>query len=146
VRVSGHLNRSLFRCIDFTCFDDNDSRHVIDVVHKVVAVGSRDPRKAQEFIDTVAGGDKDIKAGTYGDVYTNEAGSSSSCFRLILISFVVFNQQVDVVYIGQCPSRDAPGSIYAKIHSHIEARHILTTTLMRSTPSRLENMYFAKNL
>ena len=41
-------------------------------MHKVVAVGSRDPRKAQDFIDAILAGDKTIKAGTYEDVYADQ--------------------------------------------------------------------------
>jgi trehalose/maltose hydrolase-like predicted phosphorylase len=52
------------------------SRGVTDVVHKVVAVGSRDVRKAQEFVDVVLAGDKAIKAGTYEDVYADEVSCS----------------------------------------------------------------------
>lgn len=44
-----------------------------DVVHKVVAVGSRSAESAQGFIDNVAGGDKTIKAyGNYADVYADK--------------------------------------------------------------------------
>jgi len=69
-----------------TCFVkdllvDPKSRGVDDVVHSVVAVGSRTVQKAQEFIDEVAGGTKNIKAyGTYEEVYADE--------------------NVDAVYIG----------------------------------------------
>jgi hypothetical protein len=49
------------------------SRGVADVVHKVVAVGSRSVEKAQDFIDEVIGGDKGIRAyGTYEDIYADE--------------------------------------------------------------------------
>ncbi|TFK39935.1 NAD(P)-binding protein [Crucibulum laeve] len=52
---------------------DPKTRDVQDVIHKVVAVGSRSVQKAQEFIDTVAGGDKAIKAyGTYEEVYADK--------------------------------------------------------------------------
>lgn len=51
----------------------NSSRHVHDVVHKVTAVGSRSTDKAQDFIQTAAGGDASIKAyGSYGDVFTDQ--------------------------------------------------------------------------
>ena len=53
-----------------------NSRGVTDVVHKVVAVGSRDVHKAQEFIDVILAGNKSIKAGTYEDVYANEVRCS----------------------------------------------------------------------
>lgn len=44
-----------------------------DVVHKVVAVGSRSVAKAQEFIDKYAAGNKSIKAlGTYEEVYADK--------------------------------------------------------------------------
>ena len=44
-----------------------------DVVHKVVAVGSRSAENAQRFIDNVAGGDKTIKAySNYADVYADK--------------------------------------------------------------------------
>lgn len=46
-----------------------------DVVHKVVAVGSRVLDKAQNFIKYVAGGDPSIKAyGSYDEVYADEVG------------------------------------------------------------------------
>ncbi|KAG6856266.1 hypothetical protein H0H87_006022 [Tephrocybe sp. NHM501043] len=52
---------------------DPKTREVHDVVHKVAAIGSRSVTKAQEFIDTIAGGDKSIKAyGTYGLVYADK--------------------------------------------------------------------------
>ncbi|KDQ61766.1 hypothetical protein JAAARDRAFT_66830 [Jaapia argillacea MUCL 33604] len=51
---------------------DPKTRDVHDVVHKVVAIGSRSVEKAQEFIDTYAAGDKSIKAyGTYEGVYSD---------------------------------------------------------------------------
>ncbi|RDB23614.1 D-xylose 1-dehydrogenase (NADP(+)) [Hypsizygus marmoreus] len=61
-----------------TCFVkdllvDPKTRDVHDVVHKVVAVGSRTTEKAQDFIDTIAGGDKSIKAyGSYEEVYADK--------------------------------------------------------------------------
>lgn len=49
------------------------SRDVHDVVHIVSAVGSRSVENAQNFIGTVAGGDKSIKAyGTYEEVYSDK--------------------------------------------------------------------------
>ncbi|TFK74945.1 NAD(P)-binding protein [Pluteus cervinus] len=52
---------------------DPKSRDAPDVVHKITAVGSRSVEKAQEFIDTVAGGDKSIKPyGSYHDVYADK--------------------------------------------------------------------------
>lgn len=52
---------------------DPKTRDVHDVVHKVVAVGSRSAESAQGFIDNVAGGDKTIKAyGNYADVYADK--------------------------------------------------------------------------
>ncbi|KAI0026975.1 hypothetical protein K488DRAFT_91551 [Vararia minispora EC-137] len=60
---------------------DPKTRGVHDVVHKIVAVGSRSVESAQGFIDTVAGGDKSIKAlGSY--------------------DALVADNDVDVVYIG----------------------------------------------
>ncbi|EKM81828.1 hypothetical protein AGABI1DRAFT_112061 [Agaricus bisporus var. burnettii JB137-S8] len=51
---------------------DPKTRDVVDVIHKVVAVGSRTAGKAQEFIDAKAGGDKNIKAyENYADVYAD---------------------------------------------------------------------------
>ncbi|KAK7031406.1 NAD(P)-binding protein [Favolaschia claudopus] len=51
---------------------DPKTRNVDDVVHKVVAVGSRKVETAQEFIKTNAGGDSSIKAyGTYDEVYAD---------------------------------------------------------------------------
>ncbi|KAG5642637.1 hypothetical protein DXG03_002475 [Asterophora parasitica] len=61
-----------------TCFVkdllvDPKSRDVYDIVHKVAAVASRSVEKAQEFIDTVAGGDKSTKAyGSYEELYANK--------------------------------------------------------------------------
>jgi hypothetical protein len=50
-------------------------RDVHDVVHKVVAVGSRSLNKAQEFIKNSAGGDLSINAyGTYDEVYADKVG------------------------------------------------------------------------
>ncbi|KAF9006004.1 NAD(P)-binding protein [Cyathus striatus] len=52
---------------------DPKTRDVHDVVHKVVAVGSRSVAKAQEFIDKVAGGEKSIKPyGTYEELYADK--------------------------------------------------------------------------
>ncbi|KAG6910202.1 hypothetical protein DXG01_012337 [Tephrocybe rancida] len=60
---------------------DPKTRDVHDVIHKVAAVGSRSVEKAQEFINTVAGGDKSIKAyGAYGELYADK--------------------EVDAIYIG----------------------------------------------
>lgn len=43
-----------------------------DIVHKVVAVGSRDIQKAHDFVKQYAGGDQSIKAfGTYTEVYAD---------------------------------------------------------------------------
>lgn len=50
-----------------------NSRDVHDIIHKVAAVGSRSVEKAQEFIDTVAGGNKLTKAyGSYEEVYADK--------------------------------------------------------------------------
>lgn len=52
---------------------DPKTRDVHDVVHKVVAVGSRSVEKAQEFIGANTGGDKTVKAyGTYEEVYADQ--------------------------------------------------------------------------
>ncbi|KAJ7695109.1 NAD(P)-binding protein [Mycena rosella] len=52
---------------------DPKTRDVHDVVHKVVAVGSRSVDKAQEFIATNAAGDTSIKAyGSYEEVYADK--------------------------------------------------------------------------
>ncbi|KAG7443604.1 NAD(P)-binding protein [Guyanagaster necrorhizus] len=52
---------------------DPKTRDVHDVVHKVVAVGSRTTEKAQEFINTNAGGASSIKAyGSYREVYADK--------------------------------------------------------------------------
>ncbi|KIK71173.1 hypothetical protein GYMLUDRAFT_33310 [Collybiopsis luxurians FD-317 M1] len=49
---------------------DPKTRGVQDVVHKIVAVGSRTVEKAQGFIEASLGGDKSIKAyGSYEEVY-----------------------------------------------------------------------------
>ncbi|KAJ7576891.1 hypothetical protein C8J56DRAFT_971858 [Mycena floridula] len=51
---------------------DPKTRDVHDVIHKVVAVGSRKVETAQEFIAKVAGGDTSIQAyGTYEEVYAD---------------------------------------------------------------------------
>jgi hypothetical protein len=53
----------------------NTSRETYDVIHKVTAVASRSLAKAQIFIDTIAHGDKSIKAyGSYEDIYVDEVG------------------------------------------------------------------------
>ncbi|KAJ7067176.1 hypothetical protein C8F01DRAFT_1120532 [Mycena amicta] len=60
---------------------DPKTRNVDDIVHKVVAVGSRNVDKAKEFIAVNADGDGSIKAyGTYEEVYADK--------------------EVDVIYIG----------------------------------------------
>ncbi|KAK0467237.1 uncharacterized protein EV420DRAFT_1507837 [Desarmillaria tabescens] len=60
---------------------DPKTRDVHDLIHKVVAVGSRTTEKAQEFINTNAGGASSIKAyGSYEEVYADK--------------------DVDAVYIG----------------------------------------------
>ncbi|KAJ7355601.1 hypothetical protein DFH08DRAFT_503820 [Mycena albidolilacea] len=52
---------------------DPKTRDVHDVVHRVVAVGSRKVETAQEFIGENAGGDTNIKAyGTYEEVYADK--------------------------------------------------------------------------
>lgn len=57
---------------------------MVDVIHKVVAVGSRTAGKAQEFIDAKAGGDKNIKAyENYADVYADSVSKS----RYVIIRF-----------------------------------------------------------
>ena len=44
-----------------------------DVVHKVIAIGSRNATKAQEFVGKFARGDKSIKAyETYEEVYADK--------------------------------------------------------------------------
>ena len=48
------------------------SRKVTDVVHKVVAVGSRSAESAQKFIDTYVNGDKSVKPyGSYAGVFAD---------------------------------------------------------------------------
>ncbi|KAE9394872.1 NAD(P)-binding protein [Gymnopus androsaceus JB14] len=60
---------------------DPKTRNVHDITHKITAVGSRTLPKAQEFIDTVLGGDKSIKAyGDYEEIWKDD--------------------EVDVIYIG----------------------------------------------
>jgi hypothetical protein len=54
---------------------DPKTRDVHDVVHKIVAVGSRSAEKAQQFIDTVVK-DKGAKAyGSYEQVYQDPVRS-----------------------------------------------------------------------
>ncbi|TFY73203.1 hypothetical protein EWM64_g10810 [Hericium alpestre] len=84
--------------------EDPKIRDVHDVVHKVVAVGSRSAESAQKFIDTHASGDKTAKAyGSYAEVYADP--------------------DVDAVYIGTphafhyTNSKDA---ILAKKHVLVE--------------------------
>jgi hypothetical protein len=56
-------------------------RGVHDVVHKVVAVGSRSIEKAQKFINDFAGGDPSIKAyGSYDEVYADKVCRSIVTF------------------------------------------------------------------
>ncbi|KDQ19043.1 hypothetical protein BOTBODRAFT_28531 [Botryobasidium botryosum FD-172 SS1] len=60
---------------------DPKTRDVLDVAHKVVAIGSRDATKAREYADRTVPGDKDVKAyGSYEELVNDEA--------------------VDAVYIG----------------------------------------------
>lgn len=74
------------------------SRDVCDVVHKVVAVGSRSAETAQNFIKDVAAGDPSIRAyGTYEGVYGDKASRLDCCIRKRLR---FQSQNVDAVYIG----------------------------------------------
>lgn len=67
------------RSISVPGIDQRSRRGVNDVIHKVVAVGSRSVAKAQEFVDAHAGGDKGIKAyGTYEDVYADAVSNTKS--------------------------------------------------------------------
>ena len=77
------------------------SRGVTDVVHKVVAVGSRDVRKAQGFIDDILAGDKAIKAGTYEDVYADKVSCSNLWNGMEFEKLACGKQHVDAVYVGQ---------------------------------------------
>lgn len=53
--------------------EQNTSRGVTDVAHKLVAVGSRSVAKAQDFISSEAGGDETIKAyGSYDQVFADK--------------------------------------------------------------------------
>ncbi len=61
------------------------SRNVKDVVHKVVAVGSRSTESAQNFINTYINGDKSVKPyGSYAGLFADkvscmEAWRQTSC-------------------------------------------------------------------
>lgn len=60
-----------------------DSRDVHDVVHKVVAIGSRSVESAQKFIDDKANGDKSIKAyGSYDEVFTDTVSLLEGLLRI----------------------------------------------------------------
>lgn len=72
-------------------------RGVHDVVHKVVAVGSRDTSKAQIFIDEHAGVGSNIQAyGTYEEVYSDPVNRFNNAPAIPLTA----SQNVDVVYVG----------------------------------------------
>lgn len=110
-------------------------RGVNDIVHKVVAVGSRTIAKAQEFIDTKAGGDKNIKAyGTYDEVYADSV-SDSDCNCLIL-SPKQSHQNVDAVYIGTPHTRHYENALAA-----IRAgKHVLVEKPATSNAAELRSL------
>ena len=57
-----------------------DSRNVTDVVHKVVAVGSRNTDSAQKFIDAYINGDKSVKPyGSYAGVFADKVSCREAC-------------------------------------------------------------------
>ncbi|GLB41756.1 putative oxidoreductase family, NAD-binding Rossmann fold [Lyophyllum shimeji] len=64
---------NISRCFAKDLLVDPKTRGVHDILHKVVAVGSRSIEKAQNFIDTIVGGDKSVKAyGSYREVYDDK--------------------------------------------------------------------------
>ncbi|KAJ7623512.1 hypothetical protein FB45DRAFT_837776 [Roridomyces roridus] len=95
---------------------DPKTRDVHDVVHKVVAVGSRSTEKAQEFIAACAGGDQSVKAyGTYEEVYADP--------------------EVDAVYIGTPHTyhyTNALDAIRAKKHILLEKPATSNTAELRA--------------
>ncbi|KAL0953545.1 hypothetical protein HGRIS_004767 [Hohenbuehelia grisea] len=95
---------------------DPKTRGVDDIVHKVVAVGSRSVDKAEQFIDKYAAGDKTIKAyGTYEEVYKDE--------------------NVDAIYIGTPHTyhyENALDAIKAKKHVLCEKPVTLNSAELRS--------------
>lgn len=77
------------------------SRGVDDVAHQVTAVGSRDVKKAQTFIDKFITGDAKALAkayGSYEEVAAAEVSISPS--GMIDIADSPAHQDVDAIYIG----------------------------------------------
>jgi predicted dehydrogenase len=65
------------------------SRDVHDVMHKVVAVGSRSVESAQKFIQEYANGDNSIKAySTYQEVYSDPVSRQTryTSFQVLIAS------------------------------------------------------------
>ncbi|KAK2463652.1 hypothetical protein APHAL10511_004403 [Amanita phalloides] len=95
---------------------DPATRDVHDVVHRLVAVGSRNVQKAREFINAHAGGDPSIKAyGTYEGVYADG--------------------NVDVVYIATPHTyhyRNAMDAMNARKHVLCEKPVTCNATQLRS--------------
>lgn len=95
---------------------DPKSRNVHDVVHKVIAVGSRNLATAEEFVNEYVKCEKSIRAyGSYGEVYADK--------------------DVDVVYIGTPHAfhyENALGAIKAKKHVLCEKPVTLNAAQLRS--------------
>ena len=81
------------------CLTEWKSRGTRDILHRVVAVGSRNIQKARSFVNNYAGGTPSVKAyGSYEEVYGDDVGESfQRCqhwtieryiSRLILSTFV----------------------------------------------------------
>ncbi|KAF8740738.1 hypothetical protein AX14_007378 [Amanita brunnescens Koide BX004] len=73
---------------------DPSTRGTHDVIHRLVAVGSRSVQKAQHFVNAYANGDPSVKAyGSYEEIYADD--------------------EVDVVYIGTPHTHHYPNSMDA---------------------------------
>ncbi|KAG5639087.1 hypothetical protein H0H81_007031 [Sphagnurus paluster] len=107
---------------------DPKTRNVHDVVHRVAAVGSRSVEKAQEFIDSEAGGDKSIKAyGSYAEVYADKnaldaikAGKNVLCEKPVtcnvaeLRSLLLAAKEHDVFFMEAVWTRFQPLTLEVK--------------------------------
>ena len=57
------------------------------MVHHIAAVGSRTVAKAQDFINKIAGGNKDIKAyGTYEEVFADKVQYSAVVLQVTFVN------------------------------------------------------------
>jgi len=78
--ASGHISSVFVKDIIL----DPKTRNVHDIIHKVVAVGSRDVDKAKAFVSQFIAHEQDVKAyGSYEEVYADP--------------------NVDAIYVGEIP-------------------------------------------